>query len=120
MMGAAPMGWPRRTMGATGRDGRAGAAGRPRRLPAEQVEQMRHQGIVPNSWGNRWARRAPVLVALLVGLAWVGPASAVPSGQLAGSDATVVADEDLNVRASPGLEEPVIATIPPGSHVTIV
>src|SRR3954470_10477805 len=81
---------------------------------------MRDHGTRRNPLARRWLRRAPVLLALIVGLVWVGPASAVPPGQLAGAEATVVADENLNVRASPGLEEPVVATIPPGSHVTIV
>src|SRR2546423_1787446 len=77
---------------------------------------MRYSRMVPDLPASRLLTRVPVLVALALGLLWVGPAGAVPPTQLAGTEATVVADENLNVRAGPGLEQPVGATIPPGGR----
>jgi uncharacterized protein YraI len=81
---------------------------------------MRHYRNLPSGPASRWLTRGLALIALALGLGWVGPVGAVPPGQLAGTEATIVADENLNVRAGPGLDQPVVATIPPGSHVTIV
>src|SRR5579875_3310022 len=121
MRGVPPVGRPRVMRWAAGPTAAASVAGAARRRSAGQVEQMGHVGIGLGSAARRWLPRVGVLGALVVGLLRAVPAGAVPPGQqLAGSDATVVADEDLNVRAGPGLDQPVIATIPPGSHVTIV
>src|SRR5215210_6226022 len=69
---------------------------------------------------SRWLTRVAVLAALAISLPGVRPAGAGPSAQLAGQEATVVADENLNVRAGPGLDQPVISRVPPGSVVTLV
>lgn len=71
----------------------------------------------------RWARGASRAVLasawLAVPLLGVAPVGAVPAAQ-SGVEATVVADQPLNVRAGPGLDEPVLGTLAPGARVTIV
>jgi uncharacterized protein YraI len=68
---------------------------------------------------RRWS--ALLAAALLVGaLLPVGRAAAVPSGQISNLEATVNGDQDLNVRAGPGLDEPIVGSLPAGSQITIL
>src|SRR5262249_56985473 len=43
-----------------------------------------------------------------------------PSLQADGFDAMVVGDQDLNVRAGPGLDQPILGSLPLGTRVTVV
>ncbi len=68
---------------------------------------------------QRWS--VLLAAALLVGILLpVGRAAAVPSGQISNLEATVNGDQDLNVRAGPGLDEPIVGSLPAGSQITIL
>ncbi|HZU06005.1 MAG TPA: SH3 domain-containing protein [Chloroflexota bacterium] len=66
---------------------------------------------------RRTARAAVLLAAALLPAARAG---AGPGAQPAGIEATVVSDQELNVRAGPGLAQPVLTTLRPGARVLIV
>jgi len=60
-------------------------------------------------------------VALLVGAFLpAGLARAVPPAQLTDQPAIVNGDEDLNVRAGPGLDEPIVGSLAPGTEIVIL
>lgn len=77
-------------------------------------------GLRLRHWARRATRAALASVWLAVPLLGVAPVGAVPAAQTGGVEATVVADQELNVRAGPGLGEPVIGTLAPGARVIIV
>jgi hypothetical protein len=68
---------------------------------------------------DRGTRRAAAVV-LFLALVPISQAGARPLPQPGGVEATVVGDEELNVRAGPGLTQPVLRTLRPGDRVTIV
>src|SRR5688572_17965405 len=117
----------------TGRRRRGRLGARP-----EQVRNERNVGPIRQETGN-WrasvsrrgapaARRGPgarygralAAACLLFAAVPSTPALASPETQGSGIEATVVADQDLNVRAGPGLDQPIVGTVRPGAQLTVV
>src|SRR4051812_37036330 len=69
--------------------------------------------------GSRRAKLLALPGLLALALVPILPTAAAPHAQ-SGTEAVIVADEDLNVRAGPGLDSPVITTLLPGSRVIIL
>jgi hypothetical protein len=78
----------------------------------------------PTAWLIHAAgRRASSLLGLSLILAAlllpVGRAGAGPAAQLSNVEAIVNGDDELNVRAGPGLDAPIVGTLLPGAHITV-